>query len=179
VATETATQAWRPTVTDGRAATACGVTAKVDVEDDIEDDFESDKDGDAEDEPVTLVVGVEVVSTLDSGLSGRADGESTDGLPAHDVASRMQATNTTARGRLTPRAWSPAGHWVKHEDQTPDNSPVGSGDASRSPAPRRRLSRPCLRSGLPGDVVCADGRGLVALVDPGVVVPAQEGEIEQ
>jgi hypothetical protein len=64
-----------------------------------------DPDSEAEDElddvPVTLVDDVETVGTPDP-VTDRDERESADGGPAHDAASAMQATNTTAPDRLTP-----------------------------------------------------------------------------
>ena len=89
VATETATQAGRPTVTDGRPGTAVGASADVDADVDADDEAESE----AEVEVVTI-----------KGLGTDRVGVPV-GLPAHAVASAMQATITTTPGRLTPRAW--------------------------------------------------------------------------
>jgi len=89
VAIETATQAGRPTVTDGRAGTAVGANADVDADDEAESE--------AEGEVVTL-----------NGLGRDRVGVPVE-LPAHAVASAMQATITTTPGRLTPRAWRQEG----------------------------------------------------------------------
>jgi hypothetical protein len=75
--------------------------------------MDGEAEAELEDVPVTLVDDVETVGRLDPGFNGRADGESADGLPAHDVASAMQASNTTAPGRLTPRSMALAAPGVK------------------------------------------------------------------